>query len=650
MSKLQLHPSTIQQVQERADIVEIISAHLVLRRRGKDFVGLCPFHDDKSPSFSVSPTKQLYYCFGCGAGGNSIKFLMELQKLSFAEVVVELANRYQVPLVTLEPEQQQKLQRQLSLREQLYEILALAGRFYEHALHQNPQTLTYLQQERRLPLGVIQHFQLGYAPAGWETLFNYLVQQKHYPAALVEQAGLVTPRPTGDYYDRFRGRLMIPIHDLQGRVIGFGGRSFGDEQPKYLNSPETELFSKGKTLFALDKARVAISKQDRAILVEGYFDAIALHAAGITNVVASLGTALNQEQVKAILRYTESKTLILNFDSDTAGLKATSRALAEVASLAYQGEIQPHILTLPAGKDPDEYLSSHTAAQYQALLDQAPLWLDWQIHQILADKDLTQADQFHHSVQALIKLLGNLPNSPLRTHYLGYCAELLSRGESRRVQALETDLRAQLRRPGIGTARIRRPGVVTLRAAAEAKLLQIYLHCPDQRSEWRRHLASRLGPETGFSLPEHQFLWEQIQGIEQANPASLDLLTPLQDLVLTYPQEMETVSAILRLTEKTKIDISRPEEGIAVAVTSLERVECEQHCQQLLADWQQRTLQEIQGCMQALLEVPDEPGESLERLHAQLDQNIFDLQRELYKHKKRLEALDNQRCLQGRRP
>lgn len=338
-----LHPDTIEQVKQRTDIVDVISEHVVLRKGGKGFVGLCPFHQEKSPSFSVSPTKQMYYCFGCNAGGDAIKFLMELGKHSFSEVVLDLARRYQVPMQTLEPEQRQELQRQLSRASQLYEVLAIASQFYQHALRQ-PQgqiALDYLQSQRQLSLETIQLFGLGYAPPGWETLYRYLVEHKRYPVQLLEQAGLIRSRQSQDgYYDYFRDRLIIPIYDTQGRIIGFGGRTLGEDQPKYLNSPETELFSKGKTLFALDQAKSAISQLDSAIVVEGYFDAIALHAKGITNVVASLGTALSLEQVRMLLRYTESKQLILNFDADLAGTQASARAIKEIATLAYRGEVQ----------------------------------------------------------------------------------------------------------------------------------------------------------------------------------------------------------------------------------------------------------------------------------------------------------------------
>ncbi|MEL6502402.1 MAG: DNA primase, partial [Cyanobacteria bacterium J06623_1] len=354
-----LHPDTIEEVQQRADIVEVISEHIVLKKRGKDFLGLCPFHNEKTPSFSVSQDKQLYYCFGCSEGGNTYKFLMEIGKQSFAEVVLDLARRYQVEIKTVEPEQRQEIQRQLTLKEQLYEILAIASSFFQHALHQ-PQgevALDYVRQ-RQVEENTISSFQLGYAPLGWETLYRYLVEQKRYPVNLVEEAGLIKPRKSGSgYYDVFRDRLMIPIMDLQGRIIGFGSRSLKEEdQPKYLNSPETPLFDKSKTLFALDKARSAIGKADCAVVVEGYFDAIALHEAGIENVVASLGTAFTQNQLKQLLRFTPSKQVILNFDADNAGQKATERAIGEVEDLVYGGVVQLRILNLPDGKDADEFV------------------------------------------------------------------------------------------------------------------------------------------------------------------------------------------------------------------------------------------------------------------------------------------------------
>lgn len=596
-----LHPDTIEQVKQRADIVDVVSEHVVLRKQGKDFSGLCPFHDDKSPSFTVSPGKQFYYCFSCGAGGNAIKFMMEIGKRSFSEVVLDLARRYQVSVQTLKVEERQEFQRQLSVREQLYEILALAMRFYQHALNQadGKAALEYLITQRQLSQETIQQFNLGYAPIGWETLFRYLVEQKHYPVELVEKAGLIVPRKDGaSYYDRFRDRLLIPIHDLQGRVVGFGGRAFGDEQPKYLNSPETELFDKGKILFGLDKARAAIAKQDQAVVVEGYFDVIALHAAGITNVVASMGTALSLHQVRQLLRYTESKRIVLNFDADRAGTQAAERAIGEVETLAYQGAVQLRVLNLSEGKDPDEFLKTHPAAAYQALLDAAPLWLDWQIQQAIAGQDLNQADQFQHSVQEVAKLLGNLPNATLRTHYVHQCAELLSRGNSRLAMQLEDTLRLQVRgeRWHGRSQRWQTTGDRTLLEESEAQLLRLYLHSPSHRTAIREAIDAR---DLEFSLSHHRFLWRQVLELEEeAGGQSLagatgeftlhavpDLISRLQDCGTESPKEMQYVYPLFHLDEKTQREVQRAVLTIRAATASMERVMCEKRCRHFQELW-----------------------------------------------------------------
>jgi DNA primase len=589
-----LHPDTIEQVRQRADIVDVVSEHVVLRKLGKDFTGLCPFHDDKTPSFTVSPSKQFYYCFSCGAGGNAIKFLMELGKHSFSEVVLDLAKRYQVSVQTLEPAQRQELQRQISVREQLHEILALTARFFEHALNQSQgkAALDYLTEQRKLSATMIQQFQLGYAPAGWETLFGYLVEQKHYPVALVERAGLIVPRKgaTGSYYDRFRDRLMIPIHDLQGRVVGFGGRSLGDEQPKYLNSPETELFDKGNILFALDKARAAIAKQDQAVVVEGYFDVIALHSAGITNVVASMGTALSLAQVRQLLRYTESKRIVFNFDADRAGTQAAERAIGEVAALAYQGEVQLRILNIPTGKDPDEFLQTNTPADYQQLLDDSPLWLDWQIQQAIAGQDLNQADQFQHSVQIVVKLLGNLPNSMLRTHYIQKCAELLSQGNSRLMRQLEDNLRLQVRgeRWHGRSQKWQTSSERDLLEESEGQLLRLYLHKPLHRAAIVEALEAR---DLEFSLSHHRFLWRQIlalkeEGLDVESDPSLDLLTLLQDRCTDFPSDMSKIYALFQLDETGDINVLRSTLVIRAAVASMEKVMCEKRRRHFISLWE----------------------------------------------------------------
>ena len=596
-----LHPDTIEAIKERVDIVDVISEYVVLKKKGKDYSGLCPFHDEKSPSFSVSPTKQVYYCFGCGQGGNTFKFLMELGKRSFGDVVLELANRYQVPIKTLEPEQKKELQRQLSQREQLYEILAVTTAFYQHVLYQpqGEKALNYLKEKRGLKSEIIQQFQLGYSPEGWETLYRYLVEQKHYPLALVEQAGLIKARKTNNgYYDQFRDRLMIPIQDIQGRVIGFGSRTLGTDEPKYLNSPETPLFDKGKTLFGLDKAKNSIQKQDQAIVVEGYFDVIALHAAGFTHAIAALGTAFSKEQLKLLLRYTDSKQVIFNFDADKAGTKATQRAIGEIEPLIYSGQVNLRVLNLPEGKDADEFLKSspESIQQYQALITQAPLWFDWQIQQLLVNKNLKQADHFEQIGKGMIQLLKQLEDSNQRTYYLQYCAEILSQGDTRLLPIQVSSLLDQTNDSSdIITKRQKNKHRTfpkfnpdSLLVKSEVLLLQIYLHCSEYRQEIIRQLEER---NLMFSQSHHRFLWQKILEIQDSVDLGRDphnrLFSLLQDIYLQYPEQMKQVQRLFFLSENDNEDIFRASMSIPSAIAAIEKISVEQYSQYCLVKWQE---------------------------------------------------------------
>ena len=596
-----LHPDTIEAIKERVDIVDVISEYVVLKKKGKDYSGLCPFHDEKSPSFSVSPTKQVYYCFGCGQGGNTFKFLMELGKRSFGDVVLELANRYQVPIKTLEPEQKKELQRQLSQREQLYEILAVTTAFYQHVLYQpqGEKALKYLKEKRGLKPEIIQQFQLGYSPEGWETLYRYLVEQKHYPLALVEQAGLIKARKTNNgYYDQFRDRLMIPIQDIQGRVIGFGSRTLGTDEPKYLNSPETPLFDKGKTLFGLDKAKNSIQKQDQAIVVEGYFDVIALHAAGFTHAIAALGTAFSTDQLKLLLRYTDSKQVIFNFDADKAGTKATQRAIGEIEPLIYSGQVNLRVLNLPEGKDADEFLKSspESIQQYQALITQAPLWFDWQIQQLLVNKNLKQADHFEQVGKGMIKLLKQLEDSNQRAYYLQYCAEILSQGDTRLLPIQVDNLLSQLKN-GLtagsqnqkrSSQKFATSNTHGLLQEAEILLLQIYLHCPECRSEVIQKLEEK---DLMFSYSHHRFLWQKILEIQDSMDLGRDsnnrLFSLLQDVYLEYPEQMKQVQLLFHLSENDTEDIFRASMSIPSAIAAIEKISVQQYSQHCLVKWEE---------------------------------------------------------------
>jgi len=593
-----LHPETIEQICQRTDIVDIVSEHVVLRKSGANLRGACPFHKGNNPTaFSVSPSKQIYHCYNCGASGNAIKFLMEIGKQSFHEVIVDLAKRYQVPIRTQEISQTEELQRQISHREQLYEILAIACNFYQHSLfaEQGKCALEYLQVQRQLDIATIKEFQLGYAPLGWDVIYRYLVEQKKFLSSLVEQAGLALPRKNGaGFYDRFRHRLMIPIHDVKGRVIGFGGRALDDTEPKYLNSPETELFNKSQTVFALDKAISAIGKADQVIVVEGYFDAIALHQAGIKNAVASMGTALTEAQMLAVLKYTESKRVILNFDADKAGNSATQRAIAGFEHLIFQGTTQLQILTIPDGKDADEFLRQYSTETYQQLVRNAPLFIDWQIENILHNRQLQRADDFQLCTQEIIQLLSKIPHdSPLRTHYIYHCANRLAQGNSFLTQRLEQDLRRQLR---ITHWYRRKPEVISSPTStlqiAETQLLQIYLHFP----EYRQLIFNLIEQEEiSFSFSHHRYLWQLILELISEGKTSLDpyepypnhLVQQLQFLCQQNSEVSQQLYSLLWLDENSRIRLLRPQAVIKVAIANINLVISEKRYRHWAQLWEE---------------------------------------------------------------
>ena len=278
-----IHPDTINAVKEKADIVEVISEHVVLKKRGKEFVGICPFHDDSKPSMTVSPEKQFYYCFSCGAGGNSIKFLMEFTRNNFSDVVLSLEKKNDINVLTLDGPQSKAFKKQLTKREELFKILRITKNWFKSQLNNQigKNALDYLVNQRNLDKNIIEDFELGYAPNSWNNLYLYLTQVEKFSIESIKNAGLIISKENDKrIFDRFRNRLIVPIFDLQGRTVAFGGRSLDGQEPKYLNSPETEIFEKGKMLFAFDKASSNIRKKDKAIIVEGYFDVISLHSKG----------------------------------------------------------------------------------------------------------------------------------------------------------------------------------------------------------------------------------------------------------------------------------------------------------------------------------------------------------------------------------
>ena len=392
--------TTIRQVQDAADILEIIGEHVSLKRAGKNFLGLCPFHEEKTPSFSVSPSKGIFKCFGCGAGGGVFQFLMRKQRVNFPEAVEALAQRLGIPIARSAPSPTAQRKIDLAATNQW-----AAGLFRENLLHESlgRATRQYLT-DRGLTPQTQEKFKLGLALDGWDNLIQSARQIGRSVESLAA-AGLVTARPSAaGWYDRFRNRLMFPIVDAAQRIVGFAGRTLEPSEDqagaKYLNSPETPLFNKSSCLYGLDLARASIVQKNLAVVVEGYTDCIMAHQHGLTNVVATMGTALTDEQAGMLRRFCERVVVV--FDSDQAGRLAAERAV----DVFLAQRIQLSVAAVPQGKDPCDYISQHGPQAFQRLVDQAAdaLQYKWQLtRQAQQDAD-TPAGQ-HRAVEQFLSVL-----------------------------------------------------------------------------------------------------------------------------------------------------------------------------------------------------------------------------------------------------
>ena len=373
---------TIEEVRSASDIVDVVSSYVKIQKRGAQYMGLCPFHNEKTPSFSVSPSKQMYYCFGCGAGGNVITFIMQYENLTFIEALKFLAERSNIALPQKEETQGERKTR--SEKNILLEINKLAAMYFYHQLRQpqGDQARDYLLA-RGLSAEDIVHFGLGFSNKTSDDLYRYL-KSKGYDDAILKQTGLVTVEERGSR-DKFWNRVMFPILDVNSRVIGFGGRVMGDGMPKYLNSPETKLFDKSKNLYGLNFARY--SRKEDMILCEGYMDVIALQRAGFVNAVASLGTALTISHVQLLRRYV--KRVILAYDSDGAGINATRRAIG----LLREAGMSARVLNMQPYKDPDEFIKNLGKDAYQERIDRAKNAFLWEIDVLEKEFDLHDPEQ-----------------------------------------------------------------------------------------------------------------------------------------------------------------------------------------------------------------------------------------------------------------
>jgi DNA primase len=480
----------IQRIRERADIVEIVGSHLSLTKAGQNFKGLCPFHSEKTPSFVVSPGRQMFHCFGCGEGGNAFTFLMKIDGCTFPAAVRTLGERYGIDVdrYASSPAARERTE----TRDRLLALNRQAAALFHRTLLSDPaaEAAREYLQKRGIGTQTIEQFGLGYALPAWDATMKALAMAgiKIDDAVL---AGLAVPREQAarkngeaGHYDRFRGRVMFPIHDLQKRVIGFGGRVIDDSQPKYLNSPETPLFSKGRTLYGLDSSRDGISRLQQIIIVEGYFDAIALHQSGVTNAVATLGTALTPEHVELIRRFTTHVVLV--FDPDAAGVRAALRSL----DLFLGSGLTVQVVSLPAGHDPDTFARTHDADTFMDLVRRAPSVLEFTVQGSLNAGVRGSVEDRVRAVEEVLTLLQKLDNAVEKAASIRHVADQLGLDEKLLVERY----RAVARRPATTSRPASQPAQPSDAAVRlpkdEEVLLQLLLHqalAPD--------MMSRLSPD-----------------------------------------------------------------------------------------------------------------------------------------------------------
>src|ERR1700756_5605832 len=396
-------------VKQQADIVRVIGEYVRLKKSGQNFTGLCPFHGEKTPSFAVHPVKQIFHCFGCGKGGDVFTFVMEMEKCQFPEAVRTVAEKCGIAIPRPKersPEERKENQERAALIEMHKEAQSFFVRQLETTA-EGKAARAYLE-DRGLDKDTIAQFGIGYAPTGGDILLRFLKQK--YAEKLLVESGLVSRDQSGRLFDRFRRRLPFPIANETGKIVAFGCRALGDDMPKYLNSPETPIYSKSNVLYHLDRAKEALRRQDYAILVEGYMDAIAVARAGISNVVASCGTSLAEPQIKLLSRFT--RRVIVNYDPDTAGQAATERSI----SLLLESEFDVRVLALPGKADPDKFLKEQGVAAYRNLLAQSPPYLDHLIARA-RQMDRTTAAGKVAALNFLMPYVQRLPNRLLRSEW-----------------------------------------------------------------------------------------------------------------------------------------------------------------------------------------------------------------------------------------
>lgn len=503
-----ISPEIIESIRENTDIVALIGEYIRLQKRGRNYVGNCPFHQEKEPSFTVTPDKQIFYCFGCQTGGNVFKFLMLHEKLTFQESVQRLAQRIGVFIPDTDNWQDKK---GLSRKDWAWKANKLVADYYHYILVNKNEALKareYLKN-RGLSDNIITFFKLGYAPNSWDSLLDFMKRKGFNTSDLLE-LGLAGESQRGKIFDRFRDRVIFPVTDAQDRIVGFGGRVLDDGQPKYLNSPETPFFEKSNLLFGLSKAKPKIREKEQVVLMEGYMDVITAHQYGISNAVASLGTSFTPKQGNLLLRYT--KNVLLAFDADKAGILATIRCL----DILQEVGLSPKVLNFTLGKDPDEFIRSYGVKAWEDLVIRAIPLLDYKLDYLLANgKSRLEALEGILSNLALISDMVQLEegikvvSSRLTLSWDAVKEKLYQYKKNNYSKWKKTDI-------NIKNTHTSNKGNISPALKAEKELLQVLL----EDSNWLNLILKELGKDFCID-PLHQQIYNELVKFKKIDKSNL---------------------------------------------------------------------------------------------------------------------------------
>ena len=567
---MQISEEILEKIKEENDIVDIISESVRLKKAGRSFSGLCPFHNEKSPSFSVSQEKQIYKCFGCGESGNVITFVMKNKNMNFVDAVKYLADRANILL-----EDENRVNPTAKKKELLYKVNVEAGRFFYSNLKSNKMALEYFLN-RGIRQDTIKRFGLGYAKDSWNSLLFHLRKLGFNDNTLLEAGLVLTSEKTGNKYDRFRNRVMFPVFDYRGKVIGFGGRVLDDSKPKYLNSPETLVFQKGTNLYGLNFAIKSNMKERYFIMVEGYMDLISLHQYGITNVVASLGTALTVNQARLLKRYADK--VIISYDADVAGQTATMRGLEILKNAGFD----VRVLSIPQGKDPDEYVRSNGKEAFMKLINEAEGLVEYRIKKAGENINFKDSNDLVRYGKRVTEILANV-NPIEKDIYIKKISENTGIREQALYDLLSKEMTKNIKNQEFmnnkeenGTKLYNEPAFIK----AERSLLKLCLE-----EEYFDYI-SQLISQDELILPEHKEIFSIIKEAKKGN------INNIVTFLESKSENVKTIEEIVKIKEQQVLNGKDNKKLIQDLIKQIENYKLNQRLKELK---QKQKILEAQG-------------------------------------------------------